>query len=101
MVAAEIERGSIERPEDTTVVLDAIRRAVAEEHEVPIHAILLLVRGSLPKTASGKVQRHGCWRLFGADSSDVLASWTAGTTRLGQPVPSHRTPTPAEAGNRS
>jgi hypothetical protein len=51
--------------------------------------VLLLVRGSLPKTASGKVQRHGCWRLFGADSSDVMASWVAGTARFAQPAPTH------------
>lgn len=89
VVAAEIERGSIEAPEDCTQVLDAIRRAITEEHEVPVHALLLLARGSLPKTASGKVQRHGCWRLFGGESSDVLASWIAGTTRIGQPVPTN------------
>ena len=87
VVAAEIERGSIGRPEDTVEILDAIKRAVALEHEVPVHALLLLARGSLPKTASGKVQRHGCWRLFEADSPDVLASWIAGTTRLASPTP--------------
>ena len=52
-------------PKTPQQILDAIRRAIAEEHEVPVHALLLLARGSLPKTASGKVQRHGCWRLFG------------------------------------
>ena len=89
IVAAEIERGSIEGPDDTAQILDAIRRAVAEEHEVSVHALLLLARGSLPKTASGKVQRHGCWRLFEVDSSEVLAKWVAGNTRLGQPASGH------------
>jgi acyl-CoA synthetase (AMP-forming)/AMP-acid ligase II len=89
VVAAEIERGSIQRPEDTAVILEAIKKAIAEEHEVPVHALLLLARGSLPKTASGKVQRHGCWRLLEADSSDVLASWITGTTRLAPPAPSN------------
>ncbi len=89
VVAAEIERGSIEGPDDTAQILDAIRKAVAEEHEVPVHAILLLARGSLPKTASGKVQRHGCRRLFEVDSSDVLAKWVAGNTRLDQPASGH------------
>ena len=71
VVAAEIERGSIEGPEEATQVFDAIKRAIAARTRGTLHAVLLLVRGSLPKTASGKVQRHGCWRLFGADSSDV------------------------------
>ena len=86
-VAAEIERGSIGRPEDIVVILDAIKKAIAEEHEVPVHALVLLARGSLPKTASGKVQRHGCGRLLAADSPDVLASWITGTTRLAMPTP--------------
>ena len=87
VVAAEVERGSIEGPDDTAKLLDAIRRAVAEEHEVPVHAVLLLVRGSLPKTASGKVQRHGCWRLLEEGSPDVLASWIAGHRAAGDPRP--------------
>jgi acyl-CoA synthetase (AMP-forming)/AMP-acid ligase II len=89
VVAAEFERGSIERPEDTAVILDAIKKAIAEEHEVPVHALLLLARGSLPKTASGKIQRHGCWRLLDGGGSEVLASWIAGITRLGPPAPSN------------
>jgi acyl-CoA synthetase (AMP-forming)/AMP-acid ligase II len=86
VIASEVERGSIRGPEDTAKVLEAIRRAVAEEHEVLVHALLLLARGSLPKTASGKVQRHGCWRLLEEGSPDVLASWIAGPARPVRPV---------------
>lgn len=84
VVAAEIERGSIEGTDESTAVFDTIRKAIAEEHEVPVHAVLLLVRGSLPKTASGKVQRHGCWRMFGADSPDVVARWVTGSAPVAQ-----------------
>ncbi|MGC1344321.1 MAG: fatty acyl-AMP ligase [Candidatus Binataceae bacterium] len=38
----------------------AIRRAVAEEHDVRVHAVVLLRAGSIPKTPSGKVQRRVC-----------------------------------------
>jgi acyl-CoA synthetase (AMP-forming)/AMP-acid ligase II len=89
VVAAEVERGSTPTHGDTAKLLDAIKRAVAEEHEVPVHAVLLLVRGSLPKTASGKVQRHGCWRLLEPGCPDVLASWIAGTARLAPNATSH------------
>jgi acyl-CoA synthetase (AMP-forming)/AMP-acid ligase II len=85
-IAAEIERGSMRGSDDTARLFDAIRKAVAEEHEVAVHAIFILARGSLPKTASGKVQRHDCWRLFGPDNPDVLARWVAGNISLLQPT---------------
>jgi acyl-CoA synthetase (AMP-forming)/AMP-acid ligase II len=89
VVAAEVERGSTQTHGDAAKLLDAIRKAVAEEHEVPVHAVLLLARGSLPKTASGKVQRHGCWRMLEPGCPDVLESWIAGKVRLAANGPSH------------
>ncbi len=89
VVAAEVERGSVEGPDETSKLIDAIKRAVAAEHEVPVHAVLLLTRGSLPKTASGKIQRHGCWRLLEPGCSDVLASWIAGPPRTATQATSH------------
>jgi acyl carrier protein len=41
-------------------LVEAIRRAVAEEHEVQAHAIVLVGPGGVPKTSSGKVQRRAC-----------------------------------------
>jgi acyl-CoA synthetase (AMP-forming)/AMP-acid ligase II len=38
----------------------AIRTAVAERHDLRIHDIRLVKRGDIPRTASGKVQRHAC-----------------------------------------
>ncbi len=81
-VAAEVERGALPSHADTARLLEAIRRAVAEEHEVSIHAAVLLARGSLPKTASGKIRRHECARMLDPNSPEVLASWVAGTTRI-------------------
>jgi len=45
-------------------VVRALRRAVAEEHDVRVHAAVLLKAGSLPKTPSGKVQRNVCQASF-------------------------------------
>lgn len=42
----------------------AIRRAVAEEHDVRVHAVVLMRAGSVPKTPSGKVQRRVCEARF-------------------------------------
>jgi acyl-CoA synthetase (AMP-forming)/AMP-acid ligase II len=49
---------------DLDAVVRAIRRAVAEEHDVRVHAVVLLKAGSIPKTPSGKVQRHVCEARF-------------------------------------
>jgi acyl-CoA synthetase (AMP-forming)/AMP-acid ligase II len=85
IVAAEIERryelerfnrkddsrdvsGAIDQngrpPADLDAVSRAIRRAVAEEHDVRVHAVVLLRAGSIPKTPSGKVQRRVCQAKF-------------------------------------
>lgn len=38
-------------------LVKSIRSAVAEEHDVRVHAVVLLRAGGIPKTPSGKVQR--------------------------------------------
>ena len=57
--------------------LEVIRRAVAEEHEVQPHAIVLVKHGSVPRTSSGKVQRQLCRQEFLANSFKPLAEWRA------------------------
>jgi len=47
-------------PLDVEAVTRAIRRAVAEEHDVRVHTVGLLRAGRIPKTTSGKVQHHAC-----------------------------------------
>jgi acyl-CoA synthetase (AMP-forming)/AMP-acid ligase II len=51
-------------PLDLEAVVRAIRRAVAEEHDVRVHTAVLLRAGRIPKTTSGKVQRHVCQASF-------------------------------------
>ena len=38
----------------------SIKREIAKNHDLQAHTILLLKPGSLPKTSSGKIQRHAC-----------------------------------------
>ncbi len=45
---------------DVETVAEAVRRRVAEEHELAVDELVLLRAGSLPRTSSGKVQRHAC-----------------------------------------
>ncbi|MGO9606247.1 MAG: fatty acyl-AMP ligase [Candidatus Binataceae bacterium] len=49
---------------DLDAVVRAIRRAVAEEHDVRVHAVVLLKAGGIPRTPSGKVQRRVCEAKF-------------------------------------
>ena len=57
------------RPEE---VFDAIKAAVAEHFGLRAHTVVLLKGGSLPKTSSGKVQRHACRAGFLDNSLDVI-----------------------------
>src|SRR5262249_17361718 len=72
VVAQEVDlRGS---PEIGSV-LAAIRQGIAEQHELQPYEVVLLKPGSLPKTSSGKVQRHACRKEFLGGQLEVIASW--------------------------
>jgi acyl carrier protein len=45
-------------------VFESLRRAVAQEQELAVDAVVLLRAGELPKTSSGKLQRHQCRAAF-------------------------------------
>jgi acyl-CoA synthetase (AMP-forming)/AMP-acid ligase II len=47
-------------PDNHGAVIRAVRRAVAEHHDLGIAEVLLLKPGSIPLTSSGKIQRHAC-----------------------------------------
>ncbi len=50
----------------------AIRHALLREHELPVHEVVLIRQGSLPKTTSGKVQRRLCRRLLEKGGLEIL-----------------------------
>ena len=74
VVACEVERMGNGDSRDEAIA--AIRRAVAEQHELEVHAVRLLRPMSLPKTSSGKVRRHTCREEFLAGTLEVVAGWT-------------------------
>ena len=51
----------------------AIRQAIAEQHELALHAVVLVRPGAVPKTSSGKVQRHACREALAAGRLDEVA----------------------------
>ncbi len=60
-------------------VAAAVRRVLAEEHEVQLHELVLIRQGSLPKTSSGKVQRQACRALYLDGELAVLGRSALGT----------------------
>ena len=60
---------------DFNAVIDSIRQAIAEDHDVQAYAIALVEFGSIPKTSSGKVQRRACRAMFLEGSLPILAQW--------------------------
>ncbi|MBW4611022.1 MAG: amino acid adenylation domain-containing protein [Hassallia sp. WJT32-NPBG1] len=72
VVVQEVKRTYL-RHLDVDEVVAAIRQAVAENHELQVYGVLLLKPGSIPKTSSGKIQRHACHAGFLNQSLDVVA----------------------------
>ncbi|CCI31028.1 4-hydroxyphenylalkanoate adenylyltransferase [Microcystis aeruginosa NIES-1211] len=71
VILAEVER----RTSDFPTVVEAIRQAVDDHHELEVAAISLLKRGSILKTSSGKIQRQGCRQAFLGKSLDSVFEW--------------------------
>ena len=74
VIVAEVERT---RQQDWSSAIDAVRRAVVAEHDLPPDAVVLVRFGSIPKTSSGKIQRSGCRADFLAGRLKVMAQWIA------------------------
>jgi natural product biosynthesis luciferase-like monooxygenase protein len=73
VVASEVERTS-RRNLDLDEVVGAIRKAVSQQHDLEVYGVLLLKTGTIPKTSSGKIQRHACKAAFLAESLSVVGS---------------------------
>jgi acyl-CoA synthetase (AMP-forming)/AMP-acid ligase II len=65
------------QPLQVDVVIGDIRQAVAGNHGLQTHAVLLLRAGSIPKTSSGKIQRHACRAGFLNHTLEVVGCWEA------------------------
>jgi acyl-CoA synthetase (AMP-forming)/AMP-acid ligase II len=69
-------------PESVETIAEAVRRAVAEQHEAQVQQVVLLRAGTIPKTSSGKIQRRACRAALLAGRLEVL-----GASALGGPAP--------------
>ena len=71
VVVQEVEFRQKPNVEDVTA---AIRQAVAEEHEVQVHTVVLIKPGSILKTSSGKIQRRATRSAFLAGQLSAIGS---------------------------
>ena len=77
VVVQEVER---HRTADLQEIIGAIRREVSREHELGLDAVVLVKAGSVPKTTSGKIQRHACRDGYLNGTLSVAARWEVGQT---------------------
>lgn len=81
VIVQEVERSYLRQLEVMEVVR-AIRQVVSEQHELQVYAVVLLKTASIPKTSSGKIQRHACRDGFLNGSLDVVGDWTASPQQI-------------------
>ncbi|MCA1566105.1 MAG: condensation domain-containing protein, partial [Acidobacteria bacterium] len=72
VIVQEVERRY--RNPEVEQLASVIRRAVRINHELHAYAVVLIRTGSIPKTSSGKIQRHSCRAGFLSDNLAVIES---------------------------
>jgi acyl-CoA synthetase (AMP-forming)/AMP-acid ligase II/acyl carrier protein len=72
VVVQEIDR---HQHRDAEPAVAAIRAAIAEEHEITPHTILLVRQNGVLKTSSGKIQRSACANAFRERDFPVVHEW--------------------------
>ncbi|HEU4510297.1 MAG TPA: beta-ketoacyl synthase N-terminal-like domain-containing protein [Pyrinomonadaceae bacterium] len=73
IVSAEVDRHF--RSDSVDEAVTAIRERIAEEHELEVFAIALLKFGKIPRTTSGKIQRHACRADYLAGNLNLVGQW--------------------------
>jgi acyl-CoA synthetase (AMP-forming)/AMP-acid ligase II/acyl carrier protein len=74
---------------DAEAVAQAIQRAIQAVHQVPLHALVLLKSGTLPKTSSGKIQRNLCREKLLSGDLKVLREWRFPVDIVGRATPTN------------
>jgi acyl-CoA synthetase (AMP-forming)/AMP-acid ligase II/acyl carrier protein len=75
----EVVRGFA--PQDATAAIAAVRDAVAAGHGLALHEVVLVRKGTVPRTTSGKVRRAACRERWLAGSLARVTGRRPGATR--------------------
>jgi acyl-CoA synthetase (AMP-forming)/AMP-acid ligase II len=71
VVVQEVERTYRQRIAESEMV-HSVREAIARDHDIAAREIVLIRPGTLPKTTSGKIQRHRTRQMFLSKTLAVL-----------------------------
>ena len=69
----EIER-TLRKNANVEEIASVVRQAVLEEHGLVMHDFVLIKTATIPKTSSGKIQRHQCRQLYLDNALDTIGS---------------------------
>jgi acyl-CoA synthetase (AMP-forming)/AMP-acid ligase II len=75
VVVQEVDRHC--QHQEVEEIIATINQAVTAEHELTVYAVALIRPGTLPKTSSGKLQRHACRANFLNSNLDLVGEWRA------------------------
>lgn len=75
-IVCEIRRTHL-RDLKAEAVFEAIRQAVADNHQLQVHAVALIRTGTIPKTSSGKIQRLAAKKEYLQGELEVVEEWKA------------------------
>lgn len=71
LIIAEIRRKFIDKI-NIEEIFSKIRFAISQKHGIQADEIVLVKQGSIPKTSSGKIQRHACKQEYLANNLPVI-----------------------------
>jgi acyl carrier protein len=72
VIVQEVDNRSRHRAAE---LIEKIRAAIAEEHELAPFGVALIKPGGIPKTSSGKIQRRACREAYLNGELDIVAQW--------------------------
>lgn len=75
VIVQEVERSYL-RKLNVKELVGSVSQAVAAEHGLQVYATVLVKTGSIPKTSSGKIQRHACRAGYLAGTLNVVDDWS-------------------------
>ena len=79
VVVHELERRGLDQAAEAA---DAVHRALAREHEVSVHEVVLVRPATIPKTSSGKIRRRACRTAYLAGQLGAVLSRRAETDQV-------------------
>jgi acyl-CoA synthetase (AMP-forming)/AMP-acid ligase II len=62
----------LRRPQQAAEAAQAVRRQVQTRHDVPLHTLVWVRPGQVPKTSSGKVRRQECRARYLSGSLQLM-----------------------------